>query len=144
MTGNMTMVTYILLVVAWRTKIARNWSTIGQNVIIYLLPLIWARDPSKTSFCRYWLALSNVMKSAGNARHAVHVQGDWKLCTCIARQNEIFGLEYLQDLRETSWYTRKIGSRFLKVLNKKHDLAYSQVLALNDAWLYIMYNVYNI
>ena len=43
---------------------------------------------SKKAFCRSWLALSNAMKSVGNTRRAVHVQGDWKLCTCTARRKK--------------------------------------------------------
>ena len=46
----------------------------------------WARDSSKKASCSSWLALSNVVKSEGNTRRAVHVQGDWKLCTCTARR----------------------------------------------------------
>ena len=46
----------------------------------------WARDSSKKAFRTSWLALSNGMKFAGNARRAVHVQGDWKLYTCAARR----------------------------------------------------------
>ena len=65
-----------------RAKIMKSVTTLnGHNFASF-----WARDSSKKAFCRSWLALSNGMKSAGNARRAVHVQGDWKLCTCTARR----------------------------------------------------------
>ena len=44
----------------------------------------WARDSSKKVSCSSWFALSNGVKSEGNTCRAV--QGDWKLCTCTARQ----------------------------------------------------------
>ena len=75
----------------------------------------WARDSSKKAFFSSWLALSNGLPRArmalsreiwvptpkssipgesngvkweGNTRRAVHVQGDWKLCTCTARRKK--------------------------------------------------------
>ena len=77
----------------------------------------WARDSSKKAFFSSWLAMSNGLPRArmalsreiwvptpkssipgesngvkweGNTRRAVHVQGDWKLCTCTARRNKKF------------------------------------------------------
>ena len=63
----------------------------------------WARDSSKKALFSSWLALSNGMKSEGSAGRAVHVQGDWKLCTCTARRKKIF----------------KPGSRWIRVLRQK-------------------------
>ena len=45
------------------------------------------------------------MKSEGNTRRAVHVQGDWKLCTCTAQvqclfvlaQKSLQGLGFVRD-----------------------------------------------
>ena len=64
-------------------EIRKNVESLNARI----LASFWARDSSKKAFCRFWLALSNAMKSAGNARRVVHVQCDWKLCTCTARAN---------------------------------------------------------
>ena len=71
----------------------------------HILASFWARDSSKNACCRSWLALSNAMKFVGNARRAVHVQGDWKLCTCTARRNKIFRLaarRFLDQCQKTN------------------------------------------
>ena len=69
----------------------------------HILASFWARDSSKKAFCSSWLALSNGMKYEGNTGRAVHVQGDWKLCTCTARRKNIF----------------ELGSRWIRVLRQK-------------------------
>ena len=69
----------------------------------HILASFWARDSSKKAFCSSWLALSNGMESEGSAGRAVHVQGDWKLCTCTARRKKIF----------------KPGSRWIRILRQK-------------------------
>ena len=71
-----------------KAEIPKNVKTLNGRI----LASIWVRDSSKKALCRSWLALSNGMKSAGNARRAVHVQGDWKLCTCTARRRKKFEL----------------------------------------------------
>ena len=77
-----------------------------KNVITlsgHISASFWARDSSKKALFSSWLALSNGMKSEGSAGRAVHVQGDWKLCTCTARRKKIF----------------KPGSRWIRVLRQK-------------------------
>ena len=68
----------------------------------------WARDSSKKPFCSSWLALSNGVKSEGNTRRAVHVQGDWKLCTCTARRNKIFELGSRQPVHQLNETRRTV------------------------------------
>ena len=58
--------------------------------------MLYVRGVSQTqaklgkTFCSSWLALSNGMKCEDRAGRAVHVQADWKLCTCTARRGRIF------------------------------------------------------
>ena len=69
----------------------------------HILASFWARDSSKKALFSSWLALSTGMKSEGSAARAVHVQGDWKLCTCTARRKKIL----------------KPGSRWIRILRQK-------------------------
>ena len=101
----------IFLQLEWKFALGNIWNSSGIPLFVKSVTTLqdrnfasfWARDSSKKAFCSSWLALSNGMKSEGSAGRAVHVQGDWKLCTCTARQKKIF----------------KPGSRWIRVLRQK-------------------------